>query len=51
MSNYIGDGIASAIGGFIIMAISVAFAAGALCVWLLPKLWHWLKPWIHQVTG
>lgn len=28
----------------------ICFALGALCVWGLPLLWHWLKPIIHGLT-
>lgn len=51
MSNYIGEGIAWAFGRFIVALAVIAFGLGALAVWGLPKLWAWIKPWIHQVTS
>jgi hypothetical protein len=47
----IGDAIAWAMGRFIVGLFVAAFTLGALSVWGLPKLWHWLKPLIHQVTA
>lgn len=33
----------------------MGFIAGGmivgLAIWLLPMLWHWLKPLLHQVTS
>lgn len=49
MSGY-GDAIGNAVMGMIQMVAVAAFAAGALSVWLLPKLWHLVKPIIHSVT-
>lgn len=46
-----GRAIADAVVFSAVALIGGAFAAGGLAVWLLPKLWHWLKPIIHQVTG
>lgn len=45
-----GDAIAWAVGRFIAGLFVVAFVLGGLAVWGLPKLWHSLKPFIHQVT-
>lgn len=47
----IGDAIAWALNRFIVVLFVAAFTLGALIVWGLPKLWHWLKPIIHQVTA
>lgn len=47
----VGDAIAWAMGRFIVGLAVVAFTLGALVVWGLPKLWHWLKPIIHSVTA
>jgi hypothetical protein len=46
-----GRALAGAIGAWFLMMFFVAFALGGLVVWGLPKLWHWLKPLIHQVTA
>jgi hypothetical protein len=47
----IGEGYARAMTAFILTAVGIAFALGALTVWGLPKLWGLIKPWIHQVTS
>jgi cell division FtsZ-interacting protein ZapD len=47
----IGEGFAYVLSRFIAMLFVGAFIAGGLCVWGLPKLWAWIKPWIHQVTA
>jgi hypothetical protein len=36
---------------FFIFVIVVAMSVGGAAVWLLPKLWHWLKPIIHNFTA
>ena len=35
----------------IILIAGIAFGLGVLACWLLPKLWHWLIPIIHQATA
>jgi hypothetical protein len=47
----IGDAIAWAMGRFIVGLFVAAFTLGALAVWAIPKLWRWIKPFIHQVTA
>lgn len=46
-----GEAIAWAISRLIAVLVIGAFVLGGLAVWGLPKLWHWLKPIIHQVTA
>lgn len=45
------DEIFDSLAAFFITAIVVAFMLGGVSVWLLPKLWHWLKPIIHNFTA
>ena len=45
-----GRDIAQGVGAIIVVAFIVAFALGALVMWGLPLLWHWLKPIIHGLT-
>lgn len=43
----IGDGL---IGCVVIVGVAcVAF--GAFLMWLIPTVWNWIKPIIHQVTA
>lgn len=41
------EGMVLALG----LILVAAFALGALAMWLLPKLWHWLMPIIHAATA
>lgn len=34
----------------VICFIAGVVAAGSL-FWLVPKVWGWIKPWLHSVTG
>ncbi len=45
------DGLGKAMAEAIIALAIVAFALGALVMWAVPKLWAWVKPWIHAATG
>jgi hypothetical protein len=47
----IGNMMARALMVYTIIGASIAFSAGALAVWGLPKLWHALKPALHALTG
>ncbi len=33
------------------MIMALAFSAGALAMWGIPKLWMWVKPMIHALTA
>ncbi len=33
------------------MIIALAFSAGAVAMWGIPKLWMWVKPMIHALTA
>lgn len=43
--------IGEAFGAILLLLVGAAFALGALAMWLLPKLWHWLMPIIHAWTA
>lgn len=47
----IGDAVGRYMTMLFIFWITIAFAFGALCMWLVPKLWHWIIPIIHKATG
>lgn len=47
----IGEAFAWAMSRLIAALVIVSFLAGSLAVWGLPKLWAFIKPWIHQVTA
>jgi hypothetical protein len=36
---------------FLAVCVALAFGAGALVMWGLPRVWDWLKPFIHQFTA
>ena len=46
-----GNALAEGLVGLLIVMLVAAAAVGGLAVWLLPKLWDWLKPIIHSFTG
>lgn len=51
MDSSFGRGIAeSAVTGLIILVI-IVFTLGAFTMWGLPKLWIFIKPFIHAVTS
>ena len=35
----------------IIILCAISLASGALIMWLIPKLWDFIKPWLHSVTA
>ena len=37
--------------GAVIFLLTLAAGAGAAVFWAAPKVWSWVKPWIHAVTG
>lgn len=37
--------------GFLAIVAGFFMAIGALLMWLVPKVWDWVKPWLHAVTG
>lgn len=37
--------------GLLIAGVVVGAAIGALALWLIPLVWNWAKPFIHQVTA
>lgn len=39
------------LGCLAIVLLAASLIGGGLFYWLLPKLWAWLKPFIHQVTA
>ncbi len=47
----LGEAIGRAIAAQMLALIAGAFVLGGLLVWLLPKLWAWLKPLIHAATS
>lgn len=49
--SYLGEGIARSVGSAILVLAAVCFGAGAILVWGAPKLWAWVKPFIHLLTA
>ena len=47
----LGDAIGNVVGCGIAFIAAAAFGIGALAMWLIPKLWHWLVPIIHRATA
>lgn len=45
------DGIGSAIGFGLVLAMAAGAALMAILFWLIPWLWELVKPWIHMVTA
>lgn len=45
------EGMVATVQLFIAALALVSFAAGALAMWGLPKLWAWLMPIIHMATA
>lgn len=41
------DGLMTAV----ITLLVIAFILGGITVWVLPKIWHFLKPLVHTWTG
>ena len=39
------------LNALLLLICGCCMAAGALAVWLVPILWGWIKPFIHQITG
>ena len=37
--------------GLIIIGVALGAIFSLLFMWLLPKLWDLIKPWLHAVTG
>lgn len=46
-----GNRIADAFAQAMLITIILAIGFGALLMWSVPKLWTWIKPWIHHITG
>lgn len=51
MGTGFGDAIYKGMVTGIAILLAIAFTFGALAVWGLPKVWDWIKPIIHAVTG
>lgn len=47
MAGPTGGELAGCLG--VVAAFLIAF--GVLLGWLAPKVWAWIKPWIHGVTA
>ena len=45
------DGMMRSIMLGIVILVLLSLLIGALSMWLLPKLWIFLKPIIHEITG
>lgn len=45
-----GDAIVKALAAFVLGAVAIAFALGVAAMWGLPRLWEWVKPFIHEAT-
>jgi hypothetical protein len=50
MGQGFADGIGKSIALGIIILVIVSLFIGAFSMWLLPKLWIFLKPIIHAAT-
>ncbi len=37
--------------GFFALVAAFFMGLGGLVFWGLPKLWGWIAPWLHAVTG
>ena len=51
MDSSMFDELGNALITLILAVIGIAFTLGVLATWLLPKLWHWIKPIIHNITN
>jgi hypothetical protein len=47
MYGNMGEGLV----GFFFICLAAAAAVGGAVVWLAPKVWGWVKPWIHALTA
>lgn len=45
------DELWKAIVLYFIIAMGVAVAFGMVLMWGLPKVWEWIKPFIHAATA
>lgn len=37
--------------GCMFVIVAAAVIGGGVIYWLIPKVWEWIKPIIHQVTA
>lgn len=51
MGQGFGDSIEGAMVALIIIIAAVCTAGGALLMWGLPKVWEWVKPFLHNLTS
>lgn len=45
------DHLGEAIVAFFVVSVGIAFCVGVLAMYLIPKLWGWIKPIIHMMTA